>query len=107
MRAARRSRTRHPQPLVPPEAVEQGRKIAVLVRTLDQLDAALACRPAMVYCDFEDVRRYTRRRRLARAAGVPIGLATLRILKPGEEGFLRQHRRLEPDAVLVRNLAGA
>ena len=44
-------------------------------------------RPAAVYCDFEDVRRYKDAVPRAQAAGMPIGLATLRILKPGEEGF--------------------
>ena len=59
----------------------------------------------MVYCDFEDVRRYREAVPRARPAGVPIGLATLRILKPGEEGFLKPVLQAEPDAVLVRNLA--
>jgi putative protease len=79
--------------------------LTVLVRTLDQLDAVLPHRPAMVYCDFEDVRRYKEAVPRARAAGVPVGLATLRILKPGEEGFLKPLLQAEPGAVLVRNLA--
>jgi putative protease len=79
--------------------------LTVLVRTLDQLDAVLPHRPAMVYCDFEDVRRYKEAVPRAKAAGVPVGLATLRILKPGEEGFLKPLLQAEPDAVLVRNLA--
>jgi putative protease len=81
-------------------------ELTVLVRTSDQLDAALRHRPAMVYCDFEDVRRYREAVEKAKSAGVPIGLATLRILKPGEEGFLKPILQAEPDAVLVRNLAG-
>ncbi len=82
------------------------RNLTVLVRNFDQLDAALEFRPAMVYCEFEDVRRYRDAVSRARAAGVPIGLATLRVVKPGEEGFLRTIAGLEPDAVLIRNLAG-
>jgi putative protease len=81
-------------------------KLTVLVRGLEQLDAALVCRPEMVYCDFEDVRRYREAVSRSRDAAVPIGLATLRIVKPGEEGFLRTIAGLEPDAVLIRNLAG-
>jgi putative protease len=81
----------------------------VMVRTLDQLEATLTwgndLRPAMVYCDFEDIRRYKRAAELARAANMPIALATLRIIKPGEEGLLRQILECAPDAVLVRNLA--
>jgi putative protease len=37
-------------------------------------------------------------------AGVTVGPATLRILKPGEDGLLRPLIAAEPDAVLVRNL---
>ena len=80
-------------------------QISVLVRNLDQLDVALAERPAAVYCDFEDLRRYKDAVLRARAAGVPVGLASLRILKPGEDGFLAPILRAEPDIVLVRNFA--
>ena len=87
-------------------------RLTVLVRSLDQLDAVLAWsppddlpRPAAVYCDFEDLRRYRDAVPLAKAAGMPIGLAPLRILKPGEEGFQSLVARAEPDIVLVRNLA--
>jgi putative protease len=78
----------------------------VLVRTIDQLDAALAFKPATVYCDFEDIRRYREAVARAREAGVLIGLATLRIIKPSEEGLLNTIGGFEPDAVLIRNLAG-
>ncbi|HEX5444660.1 MAG TPA: U32 family peptidase, partial [Pirellulales bacterium] len=82
----------------------------VLARTLEQLQAVLdwspseVARPAMVYCDFEDVRRYREAVPLARAAAMPVGLATLRIVKPGEEGLLAKIAAAEADAVLVRNL---
>ncbi len=85
----------------------------VLVRTMEQLEAVLAWKPqlplappAMVYCDFEDVRRYRDAVAKARAANMPIGVATLRITKPKEEGLLRLIAKAEPDAVLIRNLAG-
>ena len=77
----------------------------MLVRSLGQLDAVLPTRPAVVYCDFEDVRKYRDAVTRCRAAGVPVGLATIRIVKPGEEGFLRQVAECEPDLILVRNLA--
>jgi putative protease len=86
--------------------------LAVLVRTQEQLEAVLSwtppvplTRPAVVYCDFEDVRRYRDAVARARAAGVPVGLAPLRIVKPGEEGFLRQIAGCGADVFLVRNLA--
>ncbi len=78
--------------------------LTVQVHTLEQLKAVLPLKPAMVYADFEDVRRYREAVPLANAAGVPIGLATLRILKPGDEGFLKPILWAKPDAVLVRNL---
>jgi U32 family peptidase len=88
-------------------------RLHVLARTMEQVHAALAWRspatgdpPATVYCDFEDIRRYKEAVAAARAAGVPVGLATVRIIKPAEEGLLRQVLACEPDLVLVRNLAG-
>lgn len=102
--AALARREAEPQATIP--------SLYVLARTLPQLEAVLAwqpeaplARPAMVYCDFEDVRRYKEAVPLAHAAGLPIGLATLRILKPGEEGLFSVIARNQPDAVLVRNLA--
>ncbi len=86
--------------------------LTVLVRSLDQLDAVLAWappdglpKPAAVYADFEDLRRYKDAVPKARAAGVPVGLAPLRVWKPGEDGFQALVVRAEPDIVLVRNLA--
>jgi putative protease len=82
------------------------------VRSLEQLDAVLAWvppdglpRPSALYCDFEDLRRYKDAVPKARAAGVPIGVAPLRVWKPGEDGFQSLVVRAEPDIVLVRNLA--
>ena len=92
-------------------AVGRG-ELLVLARTLEQLRAVLEWRPgespgrpAMVYCDFEDIRRYTEAVAMARSAGMPVALATLRIAKPSEEGLLRQIADCRPDAVLVRTLA--
>lgn len=87
-------------------------RLYVLARTLDQLDAVLAwsnnspaIRLSLVYCDFEDVRRYRDAVARARGTNMPIGLATLRITKPSEEGLLRQIANCQADEVLVRNLA--
>jgi putative protease len=88
------------------QVASESPRLAVLCRTLEQLDAALACRPALVYCDFEDLRRYHVAVERARSAGVPVGLATLRIQKPGEDGHLRLVAGCRPDVLLVRNLAG-
>ncbi len=79
--------------------------LTVLVRNLAQLNAVLPFKPALVYADFEDLRQYPAAVDAARAAGVRIGLATVRIWKPGEDGFQAMVARAKPDAVLVRNLA--
>jgi putative protease len=68
------------------------------------LDAALAWKPAAVYCDYEDILRYKDAVPRAKAAGVPVGLATLRIWKPGEDGLAALIARADPDIVLVRTL---
>ena len=85
-------------------------ELHVLARTLDQVDALLALpddlKPSTIYCDFEDVRRYKLAVENCHAAKIPIALATIRIIKPGEEGWLNQVLLSEPDAVIVRNLAG-
>ncbi len=86
---------------------ETNHSLYVLTRTLDQLQAVLdqsVARPAMVYCDFEDIRRYRQAVELSRNAGVPIALATLRIVKSHEDGLLNQILDCAPDAILVRNL---
>ena len=79
----------------------------VMARTADQVAALLDLSepPATIYCDFEDVRRYKDAVTRCRAAGVPVALATMRIVKPGEDGWLKQLLDTAPDAVLVRNLA--
>jgi putative protease len=88
-------------------------RLYVLVRTQEQLDAVLGWspppslpRPALVYCEFEDIRRYRDAVARGHAAGVAVGLAPLRITRPGEEGFLRQIAGFDADLLLVRNLAG-
>ncbi|MFI5380700.1 MAG: DUF3656 domain-containing protein [Tepidisphaerales bacterium] len=82
-------------------------RLSVLVRTMPQL--ATVCdyehRPQLVYADFEDVRRYVDAVKLARSAGLNLALATLRIVKPQEHGLLKQIADIEPDGILVRNLA--
>jgi U32 family peptidase len=87
--------------------------MTVLCHGLDQLNAVLTWkpadglpRPAMVYCDFRDLSGYADAVSRGREAGVPIGLATLRITKPGDERFLDPVAEAQPDAVLVRHLAG-
>src|SRR5207248_3978599 len=109
-------RTRRPRPTAldhPTTHHSPLTTLSVLVRSPEQLDAVLAwtppaplARPELVYCDFEDLRRYREAVTRARSAGMPVGLATLRIQKPGEEGHLRQIAGYGPDVLLIRNFAG-
>jgi U32 family peptidase len=81
-----------------------GPQLSVLCRTLDQVAAALECGVDTLYCDFEDPRRY--KQAVAEVAGQPaqIFLATPRILKPGENGYLKLIEKAEPHGLLLRNL---
>jgi len=86
--------------------------LSVLCRNLEQLQAVIdwanqpeATRPALVYCDFEEVRLSKAAVALAKAGNLLVALATPRIIKPGEEGLLLQIANCRPDKVLVRNLA--
>ncbi|MES2791348.1 MAG: DUF3656 domain-containing protein [Planctomycetota bacterium] len=98
-------------PVVPASSPSTS-QLTVLVRNLEQLQAVIDWQPepncprvSLVYCDFEEVRRYEAAVKLARAAGMPIALATLRVVKPSEDGWLRQIGNYAPDFVLVRNLS--
>ncbi len=102
--------TPHTKPVNAPVAKSDGR-LTVLVRNPAQLDAVLAWRPdglptpALVIADFEDLRRYKDAVEVARAAGVPLAVAPLRVWKPTEGGFAAMVVKANPAAVLVRNLA--
>lgn len=93
----------------PSAAAAAGPRLAVLCRTLGQLGAALDSGIATLYCDFEDPRRYrdavTAVRNASSGPFQPaIHLATPRILKPGELGYLRLIDHAAPDGLLLRNL---
>ena len=82
--------------------------LSVLCRTLGQVTAALDCGVATIYCDFEDPRRYKEAVSLFKSS-IPnpqstIFLATPRILKPGEIGYLKLIEKAGPDGLLLRNL---
>ncbi len=106
----------YPSPRVPGEGTRlaiDSPRLSILARTMEQLQSLLqwnspvaGIERAMVYCEFEDVRKYPDAVAAAKEAGVPIALATVRIIKPTEQGLLRTLALAEPDAILVRNLAG-
>jgi putative protease len=86
--------------------------LTVLVRTLAQLEAALANEPKVLYCDFENPKKYREAVELFRsfqakaqssAADAQLFVAPPRIFKMGEEWTLKQVRSCEADGYLVRN----
>lgn len=83
---------------------EQAPQISLLVRSLEQLEALRGLPLHCVYLDFEFGKEYGRAQELVRDMGFMCGIATTRILKPGELGHLKVIERLRPDVVLVRNL---
>ena len=91
--------------LLPAEQTsEKEPSITVLCRTMDQVEAAVEAK-VDIYCDFEDLRRFKEAVQVARGSKSKILLATPRILKPGEIGYLKLIERAKPDGLLLRNLA--
>jgi putative protease len=81
-------------------------EITALVRSDDQLGAALDAGISIIYADYEDIRRYKDVVAKVRAHGgnSAIFLATPRIQKAGEQGFFKLIESALPDGVLIRNL---
>ena len=78
----------------------------LLVRSLEQVRAAIALGERSLYADFADIRHYREAIELARAAGAALLPATPRIQKPDELGIFALMAKQAPDGVLVRNFAG-
>lgn len=93
------------QPIEEPASTNQTTKLAVLCRTLEQLQAACDAGSDCVYADFHDIRQYREAVPIANERKVPIALASVRIQKPGEMGLLKVLGRHHPDYLLARNLA--
>jgi U32 family peptidase len=82
-------------------------RLHVLARTVEHVHELVKLKDQIdwIYADFEDVRRYPLAVEACNQAGVKIAVATMRVIKPGEEGWLNQVLLSKPDAILVRNLA--
>jgi putative protease len=84
-------------------------ELIVLVRSLQQLEAALKCGVQTVYCEFEDPKKYREAVTMfhtARGCSEPQGsiwVAPPRIFKTGEEWILKQVLSSNADGYLVRN----
>ena len=79
--------------------------LIVLVRNLDQLNAAIHSGVKTIYCEFEDPRRYREAVQLARSAAhrPQIWVAPPRITKTGENWILDQVLKCQADGYLLRN----
>ncbi len=88
------------------EIGNQKSEITVLVRSDEQLSAALDAGVSTIYADYEDIRRYKDVVAKVRehSGASAIFLATPRIQKAGEEGFFKLIESAAPDGVLIRNL---
>jgi putative protease len=76
----------------------------VLVREFEQLHGLAGLPIATIFLDFEFGKEYGPAAELVRSMGYKVGIATTRILKPGELAHLKVIQRIKPDEVLVRNL---
>ena len=77
--------------------------IVPLVRTDEQLDAVLAAGAREVELDWMELVGLAKAVTRAKATGARVGVATVRVQKPGEERIDAHLARLEPDWVLVRS----
>lgn len=79
--------------------------LSVLVRSEEQLEAALQAGIREILVDYEDIRRYKDAVATVRShGGAEVILATPRIQKAGEEGFFKLIANANPDGVLIRNI---
>lgn len=79
-------------------------ELAVLIRDESQIEALSGARVSRVYLDYEYNKEYENALARVRQLGFRCGIATTRIMKPGELGHLKYIARLKPDLTLVRNL---
>lgn len=75
----------------------------VLCRTMDQLQACIDAGIQEVDLDWMEFVGLSAAVEHARAAGRTVNIATVRVQKPGEEGYDRRIEKLAPDGVLVRH----
>lgn len=74
-----------------------------LVRTAEQLDAVIEAGLPGVTLDWMELIGLNGAVERARSAGLKVGLATVRVQKPGEESYDRRLQALRPDWVLARH----
>ena len=88
-----------------PDASKAKPRLVALCRNDAQLDAAIAAGVQEVELDWMELVGLNASVSRAREAGLKVGLATVRIQKPGEEAYDKRIEKLQPDWVLVRHWA--
>ena len=88
---------------VPEAPTEDGPRLLPLCRDDAQLEAVIAAGLREVELDWMEMVGLQRAVERARAAGLRVTIATVRVQKPGEEGYDARLDKLRPDAVLVRH----
>ena len=81
-------------------------QLIALCRNDAQLDAVIAAGLPEVELDWMELVGLTRAVERVRAAGLKLTIATVRVQKPGEDGYDQRIARLQPDGVLVRHWGG-
>ncbi len=92
--------------LTPEHSTTTAPQLIPLCRTEAQLEAVIASGLPAVELDWMELVGLGRAVERARSAGLRVGIATVRVHKPGEEAFDRRIASLRPDSVLVRHWAG-
>ncbi len=100
-------------PSVAPSTLIEHPQLIVLVRNMLQLESALECCVATIYCEFEDPKKYREAVTLFHTAhgceaansspSSAIFVAPPRIFKPGDDWILKQVHSCNADGYLVRN----
>ncbi|MCP3061967.1 DUF3656 domain-containing protein [Myxococcus sp. K38C18041901] len=83
--------------------VVEGARLLPLCRTDEQLEAVIAAGLAEVELDWMELVGLQRAVERAKSAGLKVTIATVRVQKPGEEGYDARIAKLKPDAVLARH----
>jgi putative protease len=96
--------TNHVEILQPPRLRNQEgqAELHILLRTPEQLDAAIDARPSSITLDYLDLYGLKPSVERVRSAEIPVRVAAPRILKPGEERIVDFLIRLDTD-ILVRS----
>jgi putative protease len=86
-----------------PPPLDEPAQVVPLCRTDEQLDAVLDAGATEVELDWMELVGLAKAVDRARARGARVGIATVRVQKPGEEKIDAHLARLAPDSVLVRS----